>query len=116
MMRNLGGAIGIAVLQTVLTKREQFHSNMLTRSVSLLEQATRTRLSQLTGYFMAHGASDQATASHKAVVAIALRIRQQANIMAFSDTFFLLGSTLVVALLASLMLRKADHLDAGGAH
>jgi DHA2 family multidrug resistance protein len=116
MMRNLGGAIGIAVLQTVLTKREQFHSNMLTRSVSLLEQATRTRLSQLTGYFMAHGASDQAAASHKAVVAIALRIRQQANIMAFSDTFFLLGSTLVVALLASLMLRKADHLDAGGAH
>ena len=28
MMRNLGGAIGIAVLQTFVTKREQFHSNM----------------------------------------------------------------------------------------
>ena len=116
MMRNLGGAIGIAVLQTVLTKREQFHSNMLTRSVSLFEQATRTRLDQLTSYFLSHGVSDQATANHEAIVAVALRIRQQANIMAFSDTFYLLGAALLVALLASLLLKKADHLDAGGAH
>ena len=42
MMRNLGGAIGIAALQTLLTKREQYHSNVLTQSVSLFEQATRT--------------------------------------------------------------------------
>ena len=116
MMRNLGGAIGIALLQTVLTKREQFHSNMLTRSVSLLDEATRARLGQLTGYFMRHGVPDQAASNHQAIVAVALRIRQQANIMAFADTFFLLGSALVIALLASLMLRKADHLDAGGAH
>ena len=67
-------------------------------------------------YFQTHGVSDQATASHKAVVAIALRLRQQANIMAFSDTFFLLGAALVIALVASLMLRKANNLDAGGAH
>ena len=60
--------------------------------------------------------ADQFTASHKAVVAIALRLRQQANIMAFSDTFFLLGAALVIALVASLMLRKANNLDAGGAH
>lgn len=116
MMRNLGGAIGIAVLQTVLTKREQFHSNMLTRSVSLLDEATRLRLGQLQAYFQSHGVSDSATASHKAVVAVALRLRQQANIMAFSDTFFLLGAALVIALVASLMLRKANNLDAGGAH
>ena len=116
MMRNLGGAIGIALLQTVLTKREQFHSNMLTRSVSLLDEATRARLAQLTSYFLHHGVPDPAAANHQAIVAVALRIRQQANIMAFADTFFLLGSALIIALLASLMLRKADHLDAGGAH
>ena len=29
MMRNLGGAVGIAMLQTFLTKREQYHSNVL---------------------------------------------------------------------------------------
>src|SRR5258707_15060389 len=42
MMRNLGGAVGIALLQTLLTKREQYHSNVLMQSVSLLQHATRT--------------------------------------------------------------------------
>jgi DHA2 family multidrug resistance protein len=116
MMRNLGGAIGIAALQTLLTKREQFHSSILTHSVSLFEEATRARLAGLTTYFLNHGISDLATAQHKAVVAIALRVRQQANIMAFSDTFYLLGIALVVALIASLMLKKPGHLSGGGAH
>ncbi|RWY84454.1 DHA2 family efflux MFS transporter permease subunit [Rhizobium leguminosarum] len=116
MMRNLGGAVGIASLQTFLSKREQFHSNILTNSVSVFEEATRDRIARLTGYFMSHGVSDQALASHKAVLAIALKIRKQANIMAFSDTFFLLGVALVVALLASLLLRKPGQLSGGGAH
>ncbi|MCA2407588.1 multidrug efflux MFS transporter [Rhizobium leguminosarum bv. viciae 248] len=116
MMRNLGGAVGIASLQTFLSKREQFHSNILTNSVSVFEEATRERIARLTGYFMSHGVSDQALAGHKAVVAIALKIRKQANIMAFSDTFFLLGVALVVALLATLLLRKPGQLSGGGAH
>ncbi|QIO44388.1 multidrug efflux MFS transporter [Rhizobium leguminosarum bv. trifolii] len=116
MMRNLGGAVGIASLQTFLSKREQFHSNILTNSVSVFEEATRDRIARLTAYFMSRGVSDQALASHKAVVAIALKIRKQANIMAFSDTFFLLGVALVVALLASLLLRKPGQLSGGGAH
>ncbi|NYJ15060.1 DHA2 family multidrug resistance protein [Rhizobium leguminosarum] len=116
MMRNLGGAVGIASLQTFLSKREQFHSNILTNSVSVFEEATRDRIARLTAYFMSHGVSDQAHAGHKAVVAIALKIRKQANIMAFSDTFFLLGVALVVALLASLLLSKPGQLSGGGAH
>jgi DHA2 family multidrug resistance protein len=116
MTRNLGGAVGIAMLQTFLTKREQFHSNVLTNSVSLFEEATRDRLARLTAYFMSHGVSDQALAGHKAVVAIAMKLRKQANIMAFSDTFFLLGVSLVVALLATLLLKKTGQLSGGGAH
>ena len=116
MMRNLGGAVGIAALQTFLTKREQFHSNILTNSVSVFEEATRDRVARLTSYFMNHGVSDQALATHKAIVAIASSLRKQANIMAFSDTFFLLGVALVVALLASLLLKKPGHLSGAGAH
>ncbi|CAN7435409.1 MDR family MFS transporter [Rhizobium sp. LjRoot258] len=116
MMRNLGGAVGIAGLQTFLTKREQFHSNILTNSVSVFEEATRDRVAKLSAYFMSHGVSDQAVATHKAVVAIALKLRKQANIMAFSDTFFLLGVALLVALLATLLLKKPGHLSGGGAH
>lgn len=116
MMRNLGGAVGIASLQTFLSKREQFHSNILTNSVSVFEEATRDRVARMTAYFMNHGVSDQALAAHKAVVAIALKLRKQANIMAFSDTFFLLGVALVVALLATLLLKKPGQISGGGAH
>jgi len=116
MMRNLGGAIGIAALQTLLTKREQYHSNVLMQSVSLFEQATRTRLDQLTQYFMNHGVIDRVDAARRAYVAIGHIVQKQAFILAFSDTFYLIGVALIVALLASLMLQKPDHLDAGGAH
>ena len=55
--RNLGGAVGIALLQTVLTKREQFHSNVLSSQVTLLAPETRQRLDHgLVDYFLAHGA------------------------------------------------------------
>ena len=116
MMRNLGGAVGIAVLQTLLTKREQFHSNVLMQSVSMLEQATRTRIDQLTQYFINHGVVDRAEASHRAVIAIGHIVQKQAFILAFSDTFYLLGAALIVALMAALLLRKPDHLEGGGAH
>ena len=116
MIRNLGGAVGIALLQTLLTKREQCHSNVLMQSVSMLEQATRTRTDQLTQYFMNHGVVDRAEASHRAVIAIGHVVQKQAFILAFSDTFCLLGATLIVALMAALLLRKPNHLENGGAH
>jgi len=116
MMRNLGGAFGIAMLQTILSKREQYHSNVLAQSVSLFEQATRTRIEKLTQYFMSHGAADHAEATHRAIVAIGKIVQKQAYLLAFSDTFFILGAALVVALISALLLKKPDHLDAGGAH
>jgi MFS transporter, DHA2 family, multidrug resistance protein len=116
MMRNLGGAVGIALLQTFLTKREQYHSNVLTQSVSLFEQATRARLDQLTQYFMNHGVAGQADAAQRAVVAIGHVVQTQAYILAFSDTFYLLGAALIVALMAALLLRKPGHVETGGVH
>jgi MFS transporter, DHA2 family, multidrug resistance protein len=116
MMRNLGGAVGIALLQTFLTKREQYHSNVLTQSVSMFEQATRARIDQLTRYFIQHGVVNPADASHRAVVAIGQIVQKQAYILAFSDTFYLLGAALIVALVAALLLRKPGRLESGGAH
>jgi len=116
MMRNLGGAIGIAALQTVLTKREQYHSNVLSQSVSLFEQATRNRIDQLTQYFMNHGVIDRFDAVHRAYVTVGKIVQKQAFILAFSDTFYLLGVALIVALMATLLLKRPDHIEAGGGH
>lgn len=114
MTRNLGGAVGIALLQTFLTKREHYHSNVLVQSVSLFQEATRVRIVRLTSYFHSHGINDQALAAQKAIAAIALRVRQQAYVMAFNDTFLLLGVTLTIALAAVLLLKKPGHIAAGG--
>ena len=116
MTRNLGGAVGIALLQTLLTKREQYHSNVLMQSVSLLEHATRARIEKLTQYFVNHGVVDHAEATHRAVVAIGKIVQKQAFILAFSDTFYLLGAALIVALIAALLLKKPNTLASGGAH
>jgi DHA2 family multidrug resistance protein len=117
MTRNLGGAIGIAALQTFLTKREQFHSNVITGSVSLFSEATRQRIDQLQAYFLAHGVSDRATAWHEAAVAIGRGVRQQAYLMAYSDAFFLMGLGVAAAILAMLVLKKvAPGGSAGDAH
>ena len=116
MMRNLGGAVGIALLQTLLTKREQYHSNVLMQSVSMLEQATQARIEKLTQYFISHGVIDRIDAARRAYVAIGKIVQKQAFILAFSDMFFLLGAALIVALAASMMLKKPGQLDAGGAH
>ena len=65
---------------------------------------------------MSHGVVDHAEATHRAVVAIGKIVQKQAFILAFSDTFYLLGATLIVALIATLLLKKPDHLSSGEAH
>jgi DHA2 family multidrug resistance protein len=106
MMRNLGGAIGTAAVETFFTKREQFHSAIINEHVSLLEPATRNRLAYLQQYFMAHGFPDPEGALHRAVVAIGQTIRAQATIMGYADGFALLGAVLILAILPVALLRK----------
>jgi DHA2 family multidrug resistance protein len=116
MIRNLGGAIGIAVLQTFLTKREQFHSVIITSQVSLLDPATRERLAGLTHRFMTLGVSDPAFARHEAAVAVGRTVQRQAYMLAFSDTIILQSALLGLALLLVLFLKKANASSAGEAH
>ena len=113
MMRNLGGSVGIAVLATFVTKREQFHSNIITGNVSLLDEPTRQRIASLQSYFMAHGASDTATAWHEAVAQIGRVVRRQSFLLAYSDAFFLMGIALLLALVTSLAMRKSSGGGAG---
>jgi DHA2 family multidrug resistance protein len=117
MMRNLGGAFGIAALQTFLTKREQYHSNVLSAQVSQFGEATRARLARMQQYFQARGTVDAAQAWHDSVVAIGRSIRGQAFVLGYSDAFYLLGAILLVGFAAVLFLKKpAGMTGGGGAH
>ena len=49
-------------------------------------------------------------------MAVGQTVRQQVYILGFSDTFYLLGAALIVALIATLLLKKPSHLEAGAGH
>jgi DHA2 family multidrug resistance protein len=115
MLRNLGGAFGTALLATIVTKREQFHSNVVGSAVTLFRDSVRVRLNELTGYFTSHGITDAATAEHKAIVALGDIVRRQAMIMAYADTFAVLGVLLLLAAGLLLLTRRAG-VGAGAAH
>jgi DHA2 family multidrug resistance protein len=106
MMRNLGGAIGTAAVGTFFTKREQFHSAIITPEVSLVDPATRSRLADLQQYFMSHGFPDPASAMHRAIIAVGDTIRAQATIMGYADCFALLGVVLLAAAALVALLKK----------
>ncbi|WP_174247943.1 DHA2 family efflux MFS transporter permease subunit [Bradyrhizobium sp. S69] len=116
MFRNLGGAIGTAVLATVITKREQFHSNIIGQSVTPGREEVRDRIAQMTDYFMARGVSDPAAAHQQAIVALGNAVKHQALVMGFSDTFAVLAAVLVLAALAVTLTRKVKGSGGAGAH
>jgi MFS transporter, DHA2 family, multidrug resistance protein len=84
MMHNLGGAVGTAVLATIVTKREQFHSNIIGQAVDLGREEVRVRIASLTDYFMAHGVTDPAGARHQALIALGKTVKQQASLWALA--------------------------------
>ncbi len=116
MLRNLGGAIGVATVQTFVTNREKFHSAIITPEVSLLAPATRQRLETMQAYFQARGISDPGVARHEAMIAIGRSVQLQANYLAYGDAFALLGVVMIFALAATLCLRKANIAGAAPAH
>jgi DHA2 family multidrug resistance protein len=116
MMRNLGGAIGTAMLATIVTKREQFHSNIIGQSVDLNREEVRARIAQLTDYFTAHGMPDPAGARHQAIIALGNAVKRQALVLGYSDTFAIIAIVLVLAAVAILLTAKATNTSAGATH
>jgi MFS transporter, DHA2 family, multidrug resistance protein len=115
MLRNLGGAVGTAMIETFFTKREQYHSFIVNANVSLLHPSTQEQTSSLQQYFIAHGVTDPGVATDQAMNVIGGTIKAQATFMAYADCFALLGLILIGATCSIILLRKGS-TAASGAH
>ena len=115
MLRNLGGSIGIALLSTIITWREQFHSNRIGDNISLLNPATQQRIEELTQFFISKGA-DAITAQNQALTQIANIVRREAYIMAYNDGFYLVGFALLLSGIVLLFCKPVKPGSGAGAH
>ena len=104
MMRNLGGSVGIALLSTVIERREQFHFSVLAEAMTQNATRTQERLGALIAGV--HGAVDPAFAKARALMTIAAQVRREAYVSAYSDAFWIVGVGLMISLAAILFLRR----------
>jgi DHA2 family multidrug resistance protein len=111
LTRNLGGAVGLAGLNTVLNKRIDLHLARLHESITWARQPV---LETLNGYAARIPGSD---AQNKALKMLFLFARQQGTVMAFADVFLLLCLMfLVFAALVWLMRRPPPVTAEVGGH
>ncbi|MBD3562342.1 EmrB/QacA family drug resistance transporter, partial [Planktothrix sp. FACHB-1355] len=115
MMRNMGGSLGIAILATLLTRREQFHSNRLGDAISLYDPQTQQRIEEMTQFFVSRGA-DLSTARDRAIAAISNIVRREAFVMAFNDCFYIVGCALLLSGIAIIFFKKVKATGGGAAH
>ncbi len=115
LTRQLGGSVGVALLTTLLARRQAFHRNMLVESVGAIAPDVTARLSTLTSTFVSSGFS-LFDAKQKALALLDGSVNLQAAVMAFGDTFWATAALIVVSLPLVLLLGKAERgakLDAG---
>jgi DHA2 family multidrug resistance protein len=108
MLRNMGGSVGIAVLSTLMSVREKFHSAKLVEGVTIYSHETVERLALYKNMFIAKG-FDAHTAGLKSLAAMDVTIRKQAHVMSFNDCFLFVCGAL---LLSSVLVLLCDRVGA----
>nr|WP_246695008.1 DHA2 family efflux MFS transporter permease subunit [Methylobacterium sp. WL6] len=105
MMRNLGGSIGIAMLSTMIDRREHMHFSVLAEAITVNATRTQERLAATAAGLHGHVA-DAAAAKGAALGMLAAQVRREAEVMAYADGFWLVGVSLVLSLGVVAILRK----------
>lgn len=109
--RNIGGSVGIAMLSTLITRREQFHDLRIGESVTDYSIAAHSRLVSLTASFTAKG-YDPVEALKQAYSSIQTMVRQASYVMAVNDAFLLMGFFLVAGGILVWVCRKSPTAEA----
>ncbi len=112
LMRNLGGAVGLAGLTTVLNDRTDLHLARLHESITWSRPVVEETLNMLTERFHSFG-SDAHAMALKQLMQIT---HQQGVVMAFSDVFLLLTLLFAGLALLSLLVSKPKAAAGGAAH
>jgi MFS transporter, DHA2 family, multidrug resistance protein len=105
LMRNVGGSVGIAVTQTLLSRGRQMHTSILGAHVSEYSLVAQERLHQLQSAFIAQGA-DSVTAAERSHGALWGTVQQQAAILTFNDVFRLMALIFILLVPLGYVMRR----------
>jgi len=110
LMRNLGGAVGLAVINTVLNDRTDLHIARLQDRVTWGNTTATETLNMFMQKFQGLGDS-----SLMAMKQLSQIVHRQAVVMSFGDAFFILTLFyLGLSLLVTLLNKPASPFGAGG--
>jgi MFS transporter, DHA2 family, multidrug resistance protein len=113
LTRNLGGAVGLALINTALNQRMDLHLERLRESVSWARSAATGAIGTMTEAMSPLGSN----AEMGALAQVARMVRREATVMAIGDVFLLLtGLFVAVALMTPLMRRPNAPAAPGGGH
>jgi DHA2 family multidrug resistance protein len=111
LMRNLGGAVGLAVINTVITTRMAVHGEALREQVTWARPAATEMLDNLAARLSSVSPD---AAQLMALKKIAALVDQQALTLSYNDVFMAMGVAFFVALPMTLLLRNAPVTVGGG--
>jgi DHA2 family multidrug resistance protein len=97
--RNVGGAIGVSLLSTFITRQQQIHRTNLSSHTNHANPFFNRQLDGMTRNWQAAGHS-AADAAHRALAQMSGQVDLQASVLGFKNAFWVLG--LMVLLLTPL--------------
>ncbi len=105
LSRQLGGSVGIAILTTMLARREDFHRAILVEKLTSFNSNVTDRIGQLSHLFSQMGSApfDARAGSNALLNAI---VTAQATLLSFEDIFWFLAALFLCSLPVVLLLAK----------
>jgi len=111
LARNLGGSCGIAFAVTLLSRRAQFHQNVLSSQMSVYNPNFQTALAGAKQMMLAHG-SDPARASQQAYAMLGNSLTRQATFLSYLDDFRVMAFFFLAMIPLLFMMKKTKpHKD-----
>jgi len=110
LMRNLGGAVGLAVINTVATARLDTHTQHLDEQVTWARPAVQNMVNQMT-WAMTPGMNGNAQLA--ALKKITLMVQREALTLTYNDVLLLMACAFFVAVPVTLLLAKPKQAAAG---